>query len=108
MAGAIGRVQGASFRECLRQQIAAELAEHLMRGLRTQHAWMQGITGGAGQPVVDSSAELLRAQAPVHEPLLVPDSLQRARRYLRQDCNGVRRAERPEALRGGTVVGIAG
>ena len=45
----------------------------------------------------------------MHEPLLVPDRLQRARRDFRQDCNGVRRAERPEAILGrGTVVGITG
>src|SRR4051794_29859279 len=49
-----------------------------------------------------------RAQAAVDEPLLVPDRLQRAGRYLGDEALEVRLAQRPEAGLVGHRVGIAG
>src|SRR5262245_30148233 len=58
---------------------------------------MDRIVGRARHAVVDAARESFGAQPPVHEPLLIPDGLQRRSRYGAQDAGDVWSAERPEA-----------
>ena len=70
---------------------------------------MDRIGRSAGPRVVDEPGQRLGAQAPVDEPLLVPDGLQRACRHLGHQREDVRTSEGSEPdLRRRRRVGISG
>src|SRR5437660_12198020 len=57
---------------------------------------MQPVAGLAGPGKVDVTSKLFRPDRAMHEPLLVPDSLEGSRGYFRKQSRDVRVAEGAE------------
>src|SRR6185312_637447 len=104
----VGRMQRRAFRVTLRQQIGTGATEDLMQRGRIQNVVMNRvIQSWVDQQIMYSAGKSLRSKAAMHEPLLVPDGLERARGDFGDNYTDVRTAEGAEArLCSGMVVRV--
>ena len=83
-------------------------AEHLVEGQRVQDVGMERVLGRLGPVVVDPPSELLRPQAEVDRPLVVPAGAQGVVGHSSHEIQHVSHAEGDEArLAPGSPIGVA-
>src|SRR5262245_21273182 len=91
-----------------RQQERVIFAMDLFHRLRVENFGMNRIGGGAGEMVVNTSGELFGTQPAMHDPLLIPDGLQRRRSDAAEQRGDMRWPKSREAgLSAGGLVWIA-